>query len=660
MGGTCVHRRNRLLTTVCAVSLVFAAACGDDDDSGGDADVGADTTEATSEPAPATTAAPETTSASDGTTATTDGTSEPSSPGGGSGEPGLGEITPYEPIPAERHITDEGEPVHGGDLVFGIGADTANAWAPFKASTATPGYIMIVSVSDPLFTATPDGEIAPMLVESWEHNEDYTEWTYHIREGVRFHDGTPLDGAAVEFNLETCQYAPLTAAALLPIKDISSAGQTVTIQTHEPYVVLPRLTTERQCAYMFSPEWLKTLPDVPQRTEGLPIYDAELAATPAAGNSAEPVGLGAFVFESYQPGNGNSFKLVRNEDYWRGPNGVTGEELPYLDSIEGVVSVEIGATENSLRSGQFDITHSGNSDATARFLEDDEFEVTASSKFGDTSYIMLNVAEGPEVDPNGSNADSPLLNVHCRRALAHATDVDRLIEERGAGLARRATGPFGPGVLGYLEDSGYPAYDPDLANEEFDTCLSELGTDRIEFSFNTTNDPFNVESNTLIIAMWNEVLGDRITSTITPIESGQYIGLALTGNFHAFGWANHGGIDPATQAYWWQSQSSAPVGELALNFGRFRDPAIDEALVTLRTNADPAARKDAAETITRQFGENVYNLWTSWVVWAIISHPYVNGVESNVLPDTGEPGIGLAFSGRHMTNQLWCDEGVCD
>ena len=272
---------------------------------------------------------------------------------------------------------------------------------------------------------------------------------------------------------------------------------------------------------------------------------------------------------------------------------------------------------------------------------------------------MLNVAEG-EIDPNGTNAGSPLLNVHCRRALAYATDVQRLIDERGAGLARIATGPFGPGMLGYLEDTGYPTFDPDKANEEMDICTEEIGTDTLEFSFNTTNDPFNVETNTLIISIWNEVLGDRIESTITPIESGQYIGLALTGTFEAFGWANHGGIDPDTQAYWWKSTSSAPVGSLALNFGRFVDADMDAALDELHTNADPAARKEAAETVNRIFGEQVYNLWTTWVIWSVISQPYVNGVEMNTIPGSDEPGVGLAFSGRHMTNQIWCDDGVCD
>ena len=109
--------------------------------------------------------------------------------------------------PGESHVEDEGEPVQGGDLVFGIEADSANPWAPFRTSCATAGYVMLTSVSDPLFTATPEGDIAPMLVESYEPNDDYTEWTFTIRDGITFHDGTPLDGAAVEFNFESCQYS---------------------------------------------------------------------------------------------------------------------------------------------------------------------------------------------------------------------------------------------------------------------------------------------------------------------------------------------------------------------------------------------------------------------------------------------------------------------
>ena len=367
---------------------------------------------------------------------------------------------------------------------------------------------------------------------------------------------------------------------------------------------------------MFSPTWLKTLEDIPQRTETLPIYDEAVAAEPATGDPASPVGLGAFVFESYTPGNGNSFKLTRNEDYWRGPNGITGENLPYLDSVEGVVAVDIDSRSNGVRSAQFDIIHTSNADSINQFLDEDELEIIATSLYGDTGYIMLNVAEG-ETDPDGRQRRQPA----AQRALPpgaglRPSTVDRYIEERDAGLSLKANGPFGPGVLGYLEDTGYPQYDPDAALEEFETCKTELGVDTIEFTFNTTNDPFNVESNTLIISMWQEVFGDEIQATITPIEQGQYIGLALTGTFNAFGWRNHGGIDPATQAYWWASTSSAPIGELALNFGRFKDPDMDALFETIKGDPDPAARQAAAEDVNRIFGEQVYNLWLGWALWA--------------------------------------------
>ncbi len=639
-------RRSAVLATLSVFALV-AMACGGDDD---DSTEGSEAVSGTEAETPAT---GEATTPSEGTeTAATEG----STPSAGSEAPSEGGPVPTSP--GERHISDEGEPVQGGDLVYGIEADSANGWAPYRTSCATSCELLLSSVSDPLFYVTADSEIEPMLVESYESNDDGTEWTFHIRDGITFHDGTPLDGAAVKFNIDSCRFSTLTGAAFTFITDTAASGQDVVITTTGD-VALPRFFNERQCAKMFSPTWLGSLEDIPQRVEGSPIYDAELAATPADGDPAAPVGLGAFKFESYTPGNGNSFKLVRNEDYWRGPNGITGEELPYLDSIEGVVAVDIDSRTNGLLGGQFDVIHTANPDAISQFLDDDSVEVTASSKFGDTDYLMINVAQGAQ-DPEGANADSPMINVHCRRALAFATDQERVIEERAAGLTLPATGPFPPGSLGYLEDSGYPTYDPDQANEEMDQCLSDLGTDHIEFTFNTTNDPFNVETNELILSMWQETLGaDRVQATISPIEQGQYIGLGLNGTFNVFGWRNHAGVDPDTQIYWWNEASAAPIGSIAINFGRIADPDLETQFDIIRTNPDEAARKAAAEEVNRIFGEKVYNLWLGWTLWGVITQPYVNGIERNVLPDGGE-GVGLAFAGRHMTNQIWCDNGKCE
>jgi peptide/nickel transport system substrate-binding protein len=252
-----------------------------------------------------------------------------------------------------------------------------------------------------------------------------------------------------------------------------------------------------------------------------------------------------------------------------------------------------------------------------------------------------------------------LLKLPCRQALAAALDRQRISHERGGDLEVPADGPFPPGSVGYLADSGYPKYDVAQAQKYMDQCLAATGTPSIEFSFNTTNDPFNVESNQLITSMWKDAFGDKVKTSITPIEQGQYIGLALFGTFQMVGWRNHGGFDPDQQRLWWQSVSSTPIGAQALNFGRFKDPVIDDALTTIKSNADPAARKAAAETINKQFASQVYNLWLTRPVWGIVAQPYVNGVDTNRLLD-GSQGMSLAFAGRHQVNQMWCDNGKCE
>jgi peptide/nickel transport system substrate-binding protein len=645
-------RRSTVLVTLSVLTLVTVAACGDDDDTTTATTVaGTDAVESGTEPeSDATSTEPE----------STEGPSTTESSGSATTSGGTGAEQPA-PGPGERHLEDEGEPVKGGTLVFGLEADTANAWPPYRASLATSGLVPITAVSDSLFMVTDEGETVPLLVESVENNADYTEWTLHIREGIKFHDGTPLDGAAVKFNIDALRAAPLTAGTLTPIDTVTASGQDVVITIKNgPWVALPAyFAGGGSLGYMFSPTWLASLPDIPQRTEGGPVFDAAVAATPADGDPAKPIGLGAFRFESYTPGNGNAFRAVRNEDYWRGPNGITGEDLPYLDAIEAVVAVDIDSRQAALRSGQFDAMHTANSDTISQMIDDDSLEVTATSRYGDTSYYLINEASGADADPEGKNAASPLLNLHCRKALAHAMDRERMVEERGAGLVEAANGPFPPGSIGYLEDNGYPEFDVDLANQEMDQCLSELGTERIEFSFNTTNDPFNVETGGLVKSMWADAFGDKVNASITPIEQGQYIGLALNGSFNVQQWRSHSGLDPDQQRLWWQKASISPIGKLALNFGRVSDDVIDGALQTIKSNADPAVRKEAAETINRRFAEQVYSWWWSWTLWGIATQPYVNGIERNVLPD-GAKGIGLAFAGRHQMNQIWCDNGSCE
>ena len=571
-------------------------------------------------------------------------------------------------------------PAHGGRLVYAIEADTANPFTPYASSCAISCRMIMRAVSDSLYVTDADGEIVPYLVESETHNEDFTEWMMTIRDGILFHDGTPLTGEAVAYNINLCRLSQLTGPAFLGVDDVVGEGQTVTVTfgLSAATSLAPGLRAE-SCGFMFSPAWLETLPNNPLYVSSASPLSAEMKAAgkaAATGNPAAPVGLGAFKFVSYTPGNGNSFIAERNPDYWRGPNGITGEEFPYLDEIEFVVAVDIQGRSNGLKAGQFDIIHTSNADEIAKYEGDEDFVLLQANDYGETSHSIINVASGVNpvlsfvrgldepiaMDPLGLNRANPLVHLSCRKALAHAFDGERFVDERHQGLVKVANGPFPPGSVGYLEDSGYPSYDPQAAQVEFEQCKAESGQNPVAFSFNTTNDTFNVESNELVVAMWSEVFGEELAVSIQPIEQGQYINLALAGVYQMKSWRNHGGVDPVEQWFWWSSSTASPIDptvpELALNFGRFQDPEIDAAFQVIRHDPDPAARQAAAEDVNRAFGRNVWNFWTHWTLWGIIANPRVQNLTDLPIPGNDE-NVFPVISGKHHMTQIWCTEGKC-
>ena len=192
-----------------------------------------------------------------------------------------------------------------------------------------------------------------------------------------------------------------------------------------------------------------------------------------------------------------------------------------------------------------------------------------------------------------------------------------------------------------------------------DTCLAELGTDSIEFTFNTTNDPFNVESNTLIISMWKEVFGDQVAGHDHADRAGPVHRPRPRRHVPGLGWRSHSGTDPDQQRLWWQSARSTPIGALALNFGRFQDDVMDEHLDIIKTNPDPAARKAAAEDVNRRFGEQVYNCGSTGRCGASSRSRTSTASRRNTLPDGGRASA-WPFAGRHQMNQIWCDDGDCE
>jgi len=521
---------------------------------------------------------------------------------------------------------DEGEtPQRGGTIVFAREAETSSPWTPSAMICDVACHQAIKGIYDTLTWPDADGNVHGMLLESIEPNDDFTEWTLTPRDGIQFHDGTPFDADALMDHFTRMRASVLVGNVFDDITDHRKEGNTVVLTMRRPWTHFP-LFLSGQPGYVASPTWL---------------------AAVEAGNASEtePVGTGPFMYESYSPGD--SFTMVRNPDYWlMAPDG---QPYPYLDEIDFLVQAENQTRDNAIINGDIDITHMDSGDSIERLREEADsgtinlFEIDQRQE---TGYILINVG----------NEDAAVHDIRIRQAMAYAFDHVVQNQSRDAGIFEIANGPFSPGSVGYLEDTGFPDFDLEQAQQLVQEYEDDTGQPA-RIAYKTTTDPFNLQTAELYKGFW-EAAGMQVS--LDQIEQGEFITQALLGNFEAFGWRNHGGFDPDTQQVWWTSDNALPIGEIALNFGRIRDDVIDENLDTIRTSQDDAERQAAAEAINRQFGEQVYNIWTSWVIWAIPYQDRVHGVQTPVvMPDGTESSVtGIGFTGAINLPQLWVDDAA--
>ncbi len=557
------------------------------------------------------------------TTETTAGGSETTAAGGG--ETSAPETT----AAAEK-------PVYGGTLVVSGEAEVANAWTPAAMQCDSYCQQRARSFYDPVVVVGEDLEPHGLLVEGWTTNDDFTVWDFTVRPGITFHDGTPLDAAAIVKNLQVAGQGLLLGAAL---KDIgknadgslaieATGDMTFQIKTGfngdlaQP-LPWPGLASSlgTQWGLIASPTWL----------------DAVAAGT------ADPtmaVGTGPFIVESYAPRD----KLVvkRNPDYWQ--SDADGNQLPYLDGIEFRVIEDSETAADALRSGDIDIFSTSAALVISDFREEaDEFPMVEQDELTETNYILI------DLDKPG-----PLQDKNVRCALSLAIDRQELIDATAGGILQPANGLFSPGQQGYLEDNGgFTDFDPDTAAamiEEYEAANGPVAVD-----YGTTTSQINAQVAELLKGYW-EAIGVDFTYTQVPQDS--FITNALFGDpgFFMYGWRNHAGVRLDNQYFWWHSANAAPDGQLALNFGRIRDDAVDAGLETARSATDEAEATAAAESVNRTMAENCYQIPTSWTLWGTPHKPAVKGLGGTwILPDGTASRDGAGFSGQFWTQTIWID-----
>jgi len=518
------------------------------------------------------------------------------------------------------------KPVMGGKVTVGVEAEVAHAWDPRVMQCDVACQTRARTVFEPLMSVSADfgnGDttkaVHPFLAESLTPDATYKTWTLKVRPGIKFTDGTDLNADAVVFNLVAQTKSALIGPALANVATITKADDmTVTITTKTPWVSFPAYLTG-QAGFVASPKWLQAV-------------DAKAA------DPTHMVGTGPFMFDSYTPGQ--SLIVKRNPNYWR--KDQYGNQLPYLDSVELRVIADDQTRTKALEAGDIDVLHtSGGQSISDLRKQKDTLPMIEQAQFGETGYVLLHVNKPPLDDQR----------VRC--AMSYAVDKKGLIDATAAGVNPVANSPISPGQEGFLADNGAPSFDPAKAKALVDAYKKDHAGVAPTVVLGTTTDQIALTQAQLIQANLQDV---GFKTTIKQIEQSAYITLALLGDkdFQAFGWRNNAGFSIDQQYIWWSSSTAAPDGQLALNFGRMKDPKIDADLAAARGEPDAAKRKVLAEDINHQFATQCWILPIGWTIWGIAHKTSIQGIDQNPLPDgTGRVGLGQGFSGQFGLDTVW-------
>jgi peptide/nickel transport system substrate-binding protein len=501
-------------------------------------------------------------------------------------------------------------PEPGGDLVYGIEAET-DGLNPTVNRFAIAAVEMGRAVFDPLAQFDADGVPQPYLAESLEPNDDCTEWTIKLRDGITFHDGTPLTSDAVKVHFEGILADPLTG--LVP-KDIFAGATpvtvvdplTATVAMSVPECNFPAWLTA-QFGFIGSPTWIQAAKTNPELNQ-------------------QPVGTGPFVFESRTVNSRTKF--VKNADYWQ-------EGLPYLDSITFVVATDGQVRAQNLKAGDFDIIHTTREEDILSIREEDSLRIYEDPT-EEEGFLMFNESVAPFDD------------VRARKAIIQATDREQYIELRAAGLPELPNGIFHPESPWYTEIDTYPAYDPAAAVELARDYCADVPTscegDKIKFKWSSTPSPDSDADFDLSREYWKDVA--VIEKDL--IEQAEYITKVALGQWQATAWRQYGALDPDYDTVWFDSRK---IGAISINWPRIDDPELDRLIDEQRASQDFEERKAIWHEINTIFAEDAHYLWLTHSIWAIATQANVQGVVDYDLPDGGK-GWPIA-EGRHNLAQIW-------
>jgi peptide/nickel transport system substrate-binding protein len=437
-----------------------------------------------------------------------------------------------------------------GNLVAAI-AGEPDQLDPQKTS-AYFSFEVLENVFDTLVEPDENLVLRPALAQSWQVSPDQLAWTFQLRRGVTFHDGTPFTASDVVYSYRRIIDEKLTNAdKFSAVTDVQAPDpNTVVIRVKQP---TPNLLTNLG--------GFKGMAIVSRRN----VESGQI--------STHPVGTGPFSFVSQR--SGDSITLKANPTYWGGAPKVPGVTFQFISEPSTALS--------ALQAGEIDWTDSIPPQRVAQLKNDDSIHLAVTPS-NDYWYLALNEAKPPWND------------VRVRQAIAFAIDRDAIVQATSYGTAVANQLAIPTGNPWYARYDGY-RYDIDTAKR----LLAEAGAKPTAMDMLVTSEYPETVTAAQVIADNLAPLG--ITVNIRTVDMATWLDEQNSGRFDMLmmGWL--GNIDP-DDFYYAQHHTGG-----SSNAQKYSNPEVDRLLDAGRVEVDPRARYDDYAKAAKLIADQVSYLY---------------------------------------------------
>ncbi|MGH7268043.1 MAG: ABC transporter substrate-binding protein [Candidatus Rokuibacteriota bacterium] len=442
-----------------------------------------------------------------------------------------------------------------GEIIAGVSEraltlDPANHYS--ISSTSVLRHIF-----DPLVDVTNDSKFVPALAESWRVVNN-TTWRFVLRQGVKFHDGTPFNADSVVYSLRRVRDDKKLIKAFVyqDLDGVEKDGDhAVTVTTKRPF-------------------------------GSLPAHLTMLGMLPAAAAANEetffqkPVGTGPFRFVSWT--HGDHVNMAANPAYWK-------PGIPKVEKLTFRFIPELSTRAAALRAGELHVIDR---------VPPDLVETLKGSP-------GVRVLDTPAIEAQRWHfqlAKEPVKDIRLRKAISLAIDRNVIIKEFLLGYGRPVVSPIPPGLIGHT-DLGQKPYDPARAR----ALLKEAGYQNVSIDWVLMKDlyPKQLEIAQAVASMLGDV-GIRVNIRNLEIATAREHRSAGTYDIFFSGWA-HMPHDPD----WYLGQWFTRAGAEKLT--RFDDPRVEQLIAEGRV-PDPKVRQQKYEELQKILWENEPEIWPYYSV----------------------------------------------